>query len=60
MAKRQSSFIVPSSEVSRNLDNSTYDNVKVVSDNIQAVVTTSENIGDIQTLATDLIAVNTV
>jgi len=49
--KRQSSFTIPSSEVSRNIDNSSYDVVKTVADNIADVVAAGANIGDIQALA---------
>jgi len=51
MGKRQSSFIVPSSEVSRNFDNSTFDSVKTVADNIVDVVAAGSNISDIHALA---------
>jgi len=43
MAKRQSSFTVPSTEVSRNIDSSTFDIVKIVADNINNVVLTANN-----------------
>jgi len=46
--KRQSSFKVPSSEVSRNIDNSTYDNVKTVASNIDAVDRISASISLLQ------------
>lgn len=61
MAKRQSSFTVPSSEVSRNINNSTFDIIKVIYDNIDNVVAAGANIVDIQTLATlDLNAIGNV
>ena len=59
--KRQSSFTVPSSEVSRNIDNSTFDIIKVIHDNINDVVAAGANIVDIQTLATlDLSSIGNV
>ena len=50
MAKRQSSFTVPSSEVSRNLDNSTFDVVKIVSDNIDNVNYVGNSLNDVITV----------
>ena len=70
MSKRQSSFTVPSQQVARNIDNSTFDIIKIVKDNIDNVVLAgngitginivADSIVDVQSLATDINILNSL
>jgi len=58
--RRQTSAFQPVSEVSRQLDDTAYDNVKIVKDNIDDIVTVSEHIDDITTANTNISNIDTV
>ena len=52
MAKRQSSTVSTTSQVDRDIDNTAYDNVKKVADNINNVTTVANNEANLITVAT--------
>jgi len=59
MAKRQTNFRSAAVATGNLIDNSAYDTVKVVSDNIGNVSTVSSSVTNVNTVATNIVSVNT-